>query len=67
MWGLYGENGAGIALTYELDHLIAQVFNNFSNKFNEFYFLNQSIYIENYNPIQSFKFCLDEYYGKIIN
>lgn len=64
MWGLYGENGAGIALTYELDHLIAQVFNNFSNKFNEFLFFKPVNYIENYNPIQSFKFCLDEYYGK---
>lgn len=65
MWGLYGDNGAGIALTYDLDHLIAQVFsNNFTTQPDNFLFFKPVNYVENYNPIQSFKFCLDEYYGK---
>jgi hypothetical protein len=62
MWGLYGDNGSGFALTFELDHLIAQVFNNLrNNNSNEFLFFKPVNYIENYNPIQKFKFCLDEY------
>lgn len=66
MWGLYGDNGKGFSLTYELDHLIAQVLSNNSpdKSIHEFLFFKPVNYIEKYSPNKDFKVCLDHYYGK---
>lgn len=65
MWGLYGDNGKGFSLTYELDHLIAQVLSNNSpdKSIHEFLFFKPVNYIKKYSPNKDFKVCLDNYYG----
>lgn len=70
MWGLYGDKGSGIALTYNLDHLIALIKNNYA--FNNYDVISPEKiihvdlvnYKDKHNPNNEFKKCLDEYCGK---
>jgi len=63
MWGLYGGNGKGIAITYPLDALISFVFaNNQAVRENELIIFKPVQYKDFYNPINLFYECIDSYY-----
>jgi|GEM_PF-2722412 len=65
MWGLYGGNGKGIAITYALDTLIAFVLTNYQAKQGKEVMIFKPVkYEDSYNPMQAFQECITTYYKK---
>lgn len=62
MWGLYGENGRGIALSYDLNDLILLMIKNIYGQQSKNILLFDTVnYETNYNPGNDFKILCEDY------